>query len=31
MQARVVHFWKSQDGEIVAFEQFTDTLSSIKQ
>ena len=26
MQARVVHVWKLQDGKIVAFEQFTDTL-----
>ncbi len=27
MQARVAHVWKLQDGKIVAFEQFTDTLS----
>lgn len=26
MQARVVHVWKLQDNQIVAFEQFTDTL-----
>ena len=26
MQARVAHVWKLQDGKIVAFEQFTDTL-----
>ena len=26
MQARVAHVWKLQDGQIVAFEQFTDTL-----
>jgi len=26
MQARVAHVWKLQDGMIVAFEQFTDTL-----
>lgn len=26
MQARVVHLWTLRDGEIIAFEQFTDTL-----
>jgi ketosteroid isomerase-like protein len=26
MQARVAHVWTLQDGKIVAFEQFTDTL-----
>ena len=26
VQARVAHVWKLQDGKIVAFEQFTDTL-----
>ncbi|XAH23353.1 nuclear transport factor 2 family protein [Xylophilus sp. GW821-FHT01B05] len=26
LQARVAHVWKLQDGKIVAFEQFTDTL-----
>lgn len=26
MRARVAHIWKLQDGQIVAFEQFTDTL-----
>ncbi|SHN09793.1 nuclear transport factor 2 family protein [Rhizobacter sp. OV335] len=26
MQARVAHVWKLQGGQIVAFEQFTDTL-----
>jgi ketosteroid isomerase-like protein len=26
MQARVAHVWKLQQGQIVAFEQFTDTL-----
>lgn len=26
MQARVAHVWTLQDGQIVAFEQFTDTL-----
>jgi ketosteroid isomerase-like protein len=26
MQARVAHVWKLQDGKIVAFEHFTDTL-----
>ncbi|OOG43922.1 nuclear transport factor 2 family protein [Polaromonas sp. A23] len=26
MQARVVHVWQLQGGQIVAFEQFTDTL-----
>lgn len=26
MQARVAHVWYLQDGKIVAFEQFTDTL-----
>jgi len=26
MQARVAHIWHLQDGKIVAFEQFTDTL-----
>lgn len=26
LQARVAHLWKLQDGKIVAFEQFTDTL-----
>ena len=26
MQARVAHVWRLQDGQIVAFEQFTDTL-----
>ena len=26
LQARVVHIWKLQNGTIVAFEQFTDTL-----
>jgi uncharacterized protein len=26
MQARVSHVWKLQEGKIVAFEQFTDTL-----
>lgn len=26
MQARVAHVWKLHDGQIVAFEQFTDTL-----
>ena len=26
MHARVAHVWKVQDGKIVAFEQFTDTL-----
>jgi uncharacterized protein len=26
MQARAAHVWKLQDGKIVAFEQFTDTL-----
>ncbi len=26
MQARVAHVWNLQDGKIVAFEQFTDTL-----
>ena len=26
MQARVAHVWKLQNGKIVAFEQFTDTL-----
>lgn len=26
MQARVAHVWMLQDGQIVAFEQFTDTL-----
>ncbi|MEZ0236582.1 MAG: nuclear transport factor 2 family protein [Methylophilaceae bacterium] len=26
MQARVAHVWKLEDGMIVAFEQFTDTL-----
>ena len=26
MQARVAHVWKVQNGQIVAFEQFTDTL-----
>ena len=26
MQARVAHVWKLQDEQIVAFEQFTDTL-----
>jgi ketosteroid isomerase-like protein len=26
MQPRVAHIWKLQDGKIVAFEQFTDTL-----
>lgn len=26
LQARVVHLWTLNDGEIVAFEQFTDTL-----
>ncbi|MGS5085751.1 nuclear transport factor 2 family protein [Hydrogenophaga sp. A37] len=26
MQARVAHVWKVQEGQIVAFEQFTDTL-----
>lgn len=26
LQARVAHIWKLQNGTIVAFEQFTDTL-----
>ena len=26
MEARVAHVWHLQDGKIVAFEQFTDTL-----
>lgn len=26
MQARVAHVWRLQDGKIVQFEQFTDTL-----
>ena len=26
MQARVAHVWRLQDGKIVRFEQFTDTL-----
>ncbi|WP_246165112.1 nuclear transport factor 2 family protein [Pigmentiphaga aceris] len=26
MQARVTHIWTLQDGVVVAFEQFTDTL-----
>jgi len=26
MQARVTHVWTLKDGEVVAFEQFTDTL-----
>ena len=26
MQARVAHVWKLQNGKIVTFEQFTDTL-----
>ncbi len=26
MRARVVHLWKLQDGKVVSFEQFTDTL-----
>jgi uncharacterized protein len=26
MQARVAHVWQLQDGSVVAFEQFTDTL-----
>lgn len=26
MQARVAHVWKVQNGQILAFEQFTDTL-----
>jgi ketosteroid isomerase-like protein len=26
MQAQVDHAWKLQDGKVVAFEQFTDTL-----
>lgn len=26
MQARVAHVWRLQGGEVVAFEQFTDTL-----
>lgn len=26
MQARVAHVWQLQDGKVVAFEQFTDTL-----
>jgi ketosteroid isomerase-like protein len=26
MQARVAHVWKLHNGQIVAFEQFTDTL-----
>lgn len=26
MQARVAHVWHLQDGKVVAFEQFTDTL-----
>jgi ketosteroid isomerase-like protein len=26
MQARVVHLWTLQEGKIVTFEQFTDTL-----
>lgn len=26
MQARVAHVWQLQDGKIIAFEQFTDTL-----
>jgi uncharacterized protein len=26
MQARVAHVWQLQEGRIVAFEQFTDTL-----
>jgi len=26
MQARVAHVWKLQDGKVVEFEQFTDTL-----
>ena len=26
MEARVAHVWKVQDGTIVSFEQFTDTL-----
>jgi ketosteroid isomerase-like protein len=26
MQARVAHVWKLQGRQIVAFEQFTDTL-----
>lgn len=26
MRARVAHVWNLQDGKIVAFEQFTDTL-----
>lgn len=26
MQARVTHVWKLHGGEVVAFEQFTDTL-----
>lgn len=26
MRARVVHVWRLQDGQVVAFEQFTDTL-----
>lgn len=26
MRARVAHIWKLQDSQIVAFEQFTDTL-----
>lgn len=26
MQARVAHLWTLKDGEIVTFEQFTDTL-----
>jgi ketosteroid isomerase-like protein len=26
MHARVAHVWRLQDGQIVAFEQFTDTL-----
>jgi uncharacterized protein len=26
MQARVAHVWRLQDGKIIQFEQFTDTL-----
>jgi ketosteroid isomerase-like protein len=26
MRARVVHVWRLRDGEVVGFEQFTDTL-----
>lgn len=26
MQARVAHVWRLQDGKVVQFEQFTDTL-----